>query len=137
MKDMKVWYDGTNLWTYTTESGELMLTEPTAEDLYSISPYAALANYKNLFNVKLLAKNKNGVNSVKLLPKNSDTIFKQIVLTANNKTNYIIKVEFYFSNGFTNIVYLNYNKFGYKYSDATFKYDMSILPKGTPLVDLR
>lgn len=137
MKDMKVWYDGKSLWTYTTDAGELMLTEPSEEDLYSISPYAALANYKELFTIKVLSKNVNGITSVRLIPKSSDTVFKQIVLSSNSKTNYIIKVEFYFSNGFTNIIYLNYNKFGYKYPDPYFKYDMNILPEGTPLIDLR
>ena len=133
---MKVWYNGENLWTYTSESGELMLTEPSIEDLYSISPYAALSNYKRLFTVSLL-KDANSIQVLKLTPKSSDTVFSNIILTVNGKNKYIIKVEFYFSNGYVNTVNLNYTKSGQHFSSDMFKYNLKLLPAGTPVVDLR
>ena len=42
--DLMCWYDGTTQWAYSTSTGEVNVTEPTAEEMQMSNPYAALAS---------------------------------------------------------------------------------------------
>lgn len=49
--EMKIWYDGTTLWTLQQNSGynEVYINNPTLEELQNISPYQLLSTYKENF----------------------------------------------------------------------------------------
>ena len=47
------WFDGQTQWTYLDASDEVNVSEPTAEELQSINPYAWLSLYKNGYTLKM------------------------------------------------------------------------------------
>lgn len=47
------WFDGQTQWTYLENSDEVNVSEPTAEELQSINPYAWLAVYKDGYTLKM------------------------------------------------------------------------------------
>ena len=47
------WFDGRTQWTYLENSDEVNVSEPTAEELQSINPYAWLSLYKNGYTLKM------------------------------------------------------------------------------------
>ena len=47
------WFDGRTQWTYLENSDEVNVSEPTAEELQSINPYAWLAVYKDGYTLKM------------------------------------------------------------------------------------
>ena len=40
--DIKTWYDGTTLWSYIPESGEVNVTTPTQKEMSVMHPYSFL-----------------------------------------------------------------------------------------------
>ena len=49
---MTTWFDGRTQWTYLEEVDEVNITEPTADELQSINPYAWLSLYKQGYELK-------------------------------------------------------------------------------------
>lgn len=59
-EEVKAWYDGTDLWVYVKQSGEVNLSTPHKEDLMEINPLLNLEGVrKNAFS---LTKKKEGKN---------------------------------------------------------------------------
>ena len=133
--ELKCWYDGTTLWTYSAATGEVNVTNPTAAELASVSPYATAQNYKSTYNIsKQSASGSTYV--VKLVPKRRSQV-TQVLLTANTSTNRITKVVISTKNsGTTTITISNYNN-NASCTAYTFKFDKSQVPAGTQVVDLR
>lgn len=133
--ELKCWYDGATLWTYSQATGEVNITSPTATELASVSPYATAQNYKSVYNItKQSASGSTYV--VKLVPKRRSSV-TQVLLTANTSTNRISKVVIYTKNsGTTTITISNYNNNATSTAN-TFKFDKSQVPAGTQVVDLR
>lgn len=60
-EEVKAWYDGTDLWVYVKQSGEVNLSTPHKEDLMEINPLLNLEGVrKNAFS---LTKKKEGKNT--------------------------------------------------------------------------
>ena len=60
-EEVKAWYDGTDLWVYVKQSGEVNLSTPHKEDLMEINPLLNLEGVrKNAFS---LTKRKEGKNT--------------------------------------------------------------------------
>ena len=51
--DANVWYDGSTLWTYIKDAGEVNVSTPTADELGNINPYAILRHWQDNFRHKL------------------------------------------------------------------------------------
>ena len=54
------WFDGRTQWTYLENSDEVNVSEPTAEELQSINPYAWLSLYKNGYTLKMGEQGPSG-----------------------------------------------------------------------------
>ena len=132
---LKCWYDGATLWTYSSSTGEVNVTKPTATELASVSPYATAQNYKSTYKIsKYSASGSTYV--VKLVPKRRSQV-TQVLLTANTSTNRISKVVISTkSSGTTTISISNYHN-NASSTASTFKFDKSQVPAGTQVVDLR
>ena len=46
------WFDGTTQWTYLSQSEEVNISEPSAEELQALNPYAWLSLYRNGYALK-------------------------------------------------------------------------------------
>ena len=45
--DIKCWYNGTTMWSYSPATDEVNITTPTAADLQMTNPYSAAQNFKS------------------------------------------------------------------------------------------
>ncbi|WP_301904186.1 LolA-like putative outer membrane lipoprotein chaperone, partial [uncultured Duncaniella sp.] len=48
------WYDGKTQWTYSTQTGEVNITEPTPEELQQVNPFAIINSFRKLYKASLL-----------------------------------------------------------------------------------
>ncbi len=59
-EEVKAWYDGTDLWVYIRQSGEVNLSTPHKEDLLEINPLLNLESVrKNAFSITKKKEGKN------------------------------------------------------------------------------
>lgn len=49
---VKSWFDGKTQWSYALQNEEVTVSNPTAEELQSVNPYALITSYKTLFNYR-------------------------------------------------------------------------------------
>jgi len=51
---MQTWYDGRTQWTYSPSTGEVSVTEPTADELAQINPFAIVSSLRKGFTATLV-----------------------------------------------------------------------------------
>ena len=58
---VKSWFDGKTQWSYVQQNEEVTISNPTAEEIRSVNPYALITSYKTLFNYRYKgAQTRNG-----------------------------------------------------------------------------
>lgn len=133
------WFDGRTQWSYLASSEEVNVSEPTAEELQSINPYALLSLYKNGYKEKLGK-----------LENSQDNSLYKVVLTATNRKQdlqciimYItkdsfrpVRVSMAQKGGETVVIIINSYQTGQSYPDSLFVFDKKAYPKAE-VIDLR
>lgn len=136
--DLKCWFNGTLQWSYMPTTGEVNITAPTAEELQMINPYSIVSSFRNSFSAHLLKSATASNNEVELRPKNAKTSdIASVRLTISKKTNLPVKIVFALKDKSTLIVSLHKYKTGANYPASTFVFNKTMVPAGTPVVDLR
>lgn len=134
MSDFIMWYDGTTMWAYSEATGEVNITSPSVDELITISPYAALNNYKPIFDIK----EEKSAKKLLLIPKDTKSIpLKNIMLHIDNANNYITKIEVSNINGEKQTIVINNYKKRNKLPESAFRFNTTDVPQGTPVIDLR
>ncbi|CCY94001.1 uncharacterized protein BN461_01151 [Bacteroides sp. CAG:1076] len=85
---IKSWFDGKTQWSYAQQNEEVTVSNPSAEELQSVNPYALITSYKALFNYRYTGtKTRNGKQGqeIVLTPRQKGEI-KSITLSIS--TNY-------------------------------------------------
>lgn len=49
---VKSWFNGKTQWSYVQQNEEVTISNPTAEEIQSVNPYALITSYKTLFNYR-------------------------------------------------------------------------------------
>ena len=133
--DVKCWYNGTTMWSYSPATDEVNITTPTAADLQMTNPYSAAQNFKSSY---IISKGGtgNGTYIIRFTPKKKSNV-KHMLVTVSTSTWLINKAEIVQTNG-TNatITISNYNK-NASVNASTFEFDKNQVPAGTEVVDLR
>lgn len=80
-----VWYDGTNMWTYSKKANETSLTNPTQVELLESNPMEVIRCYKTSFDARKI-KDGGGKCTIKLTPKKKNTSVKSATLVVNTNT---------------------------------------------------
>lgn len=132
---LKAWYDGTTLWSYSPATEEVNITEPTAEELLTISPYAMVTAYRGAFTASI-ASAKGSATTLRFTPKKKTNI-KEVTATVATPGYQITKVVITMSNGTAYTTAITGYTTGKSYPATTFKFNPNEVPKGTPLNDLR
>lgn len=133
--DVKSWYNGTTMWSYSTATDEVNVTTPTAADLQMTNPYSVAQNFKSAYIVSKGGKGK-GTYILKFTPKKKSNV-KHLLVTVSTSTWLISKAEIVQTNGAkATITISNYNK-NASVNASTFEFDKSQVPAGTEVVDLR
>lgn len=134
--DLMCWYDGTTQWAYSSSTGEVNVTEPTAEEMQMSNPYAALASMKTSCRVYKAFTQVPGFYTLKMVPKLKSSDIKQILLYVINGSYRISKAYFEMKDGNTFTTKISDYKV-VTLSESTFVFDKSAVPAGTAVVDLR
>lgn len=133
--DVKCWYNGTTMWSYSTATDEVNITTPTAADLQMTNPYSVAQNFKSAYIVSKGGKG-NGTYTLRFTPKKKSNV-KHLLVTVSTSTWLISKAEIVQTNGAkATITISNYNK-NASINASTFEFDKNQVPAGTEVVDLR
>ena len=136
--ELRCWYDGKNMWTYSKDVGEVNLTSPTNEELQSMNPYIALRNYKTDNIVSLLKSYDSDSYVLKLVPKSTKkSTYREIVISVSKTSYYITKAVIVMANGQQSSIHITGYRALNKYETQFFKFSASEVPKATPVIDLR
>ena len=133
--DVKCWYNGTTMWSYSPATDEVNITTPTAADLQMTNPYSAAQDFKSSY---IISKGGtgNGTYTIRFTPKKKSNV-KHMLVTVSTSTWLINKAEIVQTNGTKATINIsNYNK-NASVSASTFEFDKSQVPAGTEVVDLR
>ena len=133
--DVKCWYNGKTMWSYSPATDEVNITTPTAADLQMTNPYSAAQNFKSSY---IISKGGtgNGTYTIRFTPKKKSNV-KHMLVTVSTSTWLINKAEIVQTNGTkATITISNYNK-NASVNAGTFEFDKNQVPAGTEVVDLR
>jgi len=133
--DVKCWYNGSTMWSYSPATDEVNVTTPTAADLQMTNPYSAAQNFKSGYIISKGGKG-NGTYIIRFTPKKKSNV-KHMLVTVSTSTYLINKAVIEQTNGSkTTITISNYNK-NASAGASTFEFDKRQVPAGTEVVDLR
>lgn len=133
--DIKCWYNGKTMWSYSPATDEVNITTPTAADLQMTNPYSAAQNFKSSY---IISKggSGSGTYTIRFTPKKKSNV-KHMLVTVSTSTWLINKAEVIMTDGTkTTISIGSYNR-NASASGATFEFDKSQVPAGTEVIDLR
>lgn len=134
--DAKCWFDGKTQWAYSSMTGEVNITEPTAAELQMTNPIATLRAVKTEFVVTRAASQAAGTSTLKLTPKQRGNL-RNVVMSFDDKTSMPVKAVITTADGKTATLAISAVKTRQKLPDATFRFDKRLVPDGTPVIDLR
>ena len=77
---LSTWFDGKTQWSYSSSVNEVNITNPTADELQQINPFAIISSFRNNFNASMLNSPK-GSFKIQLTPKKSNQSIKKVELT--------------------------------------------------------
>ena len=139
MDVMDTWFDGKTQWVLMKDVNEVNISNPTGEEIASVSPLALLSMYKTGYTLKSPAsKTVNGKSAyvIDMTPTSSNKDFKSVSVAIDKKTNNLLQVNLTMSNGMKNKIDIsNYNA-NYKFADSEFVFNKAD-HKGVEIVDLR
>lgn len=137
--DVETWFDGKTQWILLKEYDEVNISEPTIEEVASISPTALLGMYKNGYTLSTPTTQKvNGkdANVIKLTPLSSTSDFKSITVAIDKANQTIVQVLLTLKNGVDNKIDLTSYNTNYNFNDADFVFNKTKYPKAE-IIDLR
>ena len=134
--DVKCWFDGKTMWTYSKVTGEVNITTPTSADLQMSNPYAAAQDFKQNYNMWKAAGQLPGTYAIMMTPKKKSQISK-LYLYIDLKTNMVRNLHVKLSDGGSYTITMSNYKAGVNVAAGTFTFDRSMVPAGTEVVDLR
>ena len=139
MDDMDVWFDGKTQWVLMKSIDEVNISNPSENELASISPLALLGVYKDGY-ILTAPKSNNikgkTVTQIDMEPLNGKKDFKAITVYIEKTTGRLAQAHFTMSNNIqTKIEIIDYND-NYKFSDNDFIFDKTQFPN-VEIVDLR
>lgn len=132
---MVSWYDGKTQWTYTSHTGEVNVTEPTAEELQQVNPFAIIRSFSNNYKAQLL-QSPTGTKKIKLTALSPKNDIKSVTLTLNAKTLYPTRIDLTMGNRQNVAIQISAVEEGPTLPAANFRFDAKKYP-GVQVVDLR
>ena len=133
--DHIVWFDGKTMWTLVKANDEVNVTEPTAQEIATMNPYAFVSMYKKGYSATF-GKSTNKYHEIILTSITKQASAKKILLRLAKSSLQPTYVSMTPADG--NVVDISVTSFksGPKFGDSTFRFH----PKSYPdveVVDLR
>ncbi|MDD2475777.1 MAG: LolA-like putative outer membrane lipoprotein chaperone [Dysgonamonadaceae bacterium] len=133
------WFDGKTQWVLLKDANEVNISNPTPQEIASISPLALLNMYKTDYTLKQPINktiNNKAVVQIEMTPNNKTQEFKNITITIDKKTNGVVQINFTTNNGIKNSLTLSEYNTNYRFSNDIFTFDKSKHPD-VEIIDLR
>ena len=128
------WFDGKTMWTYVKANEEVNVTNPSADVVAKMNPYAFLSFYKKGYTVKM-GKGTAKEHEV-LLTGKSGSPYTNVVVRINKSTQYPTFIKMTSSKGAVTTIRCNSFLKNQKYKDSTFQFNKKNYPDAE-IVDLR
>ena len=128
------WYDGKTLWSYSRDTNEVTITEPTADELAEINPFTFIKKARKDYTPRLL-KSSPGTYTVELTPKSGKQEISKAVVTVDAQTYFIKNVALTINKHNINIIF-QAMRTGKQLPDSHFRFNSKQLPKAD-INDLR
>lgn len=128
------WFDGKTMWTYVKANEEVNVTNPSADAVAKMNPYAFLSFYKKGYTVKM-GKGTAKEHEVLLTGKNGSP-YTNVVVRINKSTQYPTFIKMTSSKGAVTTIRCNSFLKNQKYKDSTFQFNKKNYPDAE-IVDLR
>lgn len=132
---MSVWFDGTTQWTWSADTREVTITNPTPQELAQINPLSILAGLRSDYMVTLLPS-ASSVKSLRLAAKRADSDIRQADITLQAGSLTPLEFVVSYSGGTIVKVKITDFKIGKKQPLTIFRYDPGSHPDAE-IVDLR
>lgn len=132
---VKSWFDGKTQWTYSAEIGEVNVTEPAAEELSQVNPFAIINAFRANYRSKAI-KTTGDVQLIEMIPLKKGGNISKILLTLNTRTLYPSKIVIYTDSGTPMTIDILSVSEGQLLPDNFFRFDAKKFP-GVEVVDLR
>lgn len=131
------WFDGTTQWTLVEDTEEVNISEPTAEELQSINPYAWLSLYKEGYAVRFTSGANEGERSILMTTAKSRLDMQSIVLVINEHTLVPVRLTMAGRGGQdVAVIFIHSYDARQHYEDTLFTYPAENYPE-VEVVDLR
>lgn len=133
------WFDGHTQWSYLASSDEVNLSEPTAEELQGINPYAWLSLYKQGYSLKLGKADNPRLSSlykVVMTATGRKQDLQCVILYVTKDTYRPERVSMAQRGGDAVVIIINDYHTGEEYPDTLFTFDKKAYPTAE-VIDLR
>lgn len=130
------WYNGSDLWSFSDQTGETTLSAPTPDELLEINPFEIISRYSEAYAAKSV-KASEGKASVALSPKDKSASVKRAVVTVSKATWLPTSIVIDFaSGGSLSVDIISISKPASPIGDGVFAYPL-MLYQGVEVIDLR
>ncbi len=129
---MKTWFDGRIQWTYLEANDEVNISEPTAEELQSINPYAWLSLYQSGYTLQMASEDR-----VVMTAADSQRDLQRLELQVEPRTERPSSLRMRWrGNAEDAVVHIRHYVTGKDYPDTLFTFDRKAYPTAE-MIDLR
>lgn len=132
---LSTWYDGKTQWNYNAKTNEVTLSEPSIEELQSISPYTIISGYSKNFTPTIVKSKIKGTHCISLKAKSKKSEISNVYLYLNSNNYNPMRLDITIDNTITTLVITNY-KTNMKFKESDFKFPTSKYNAAT-IIDLR
>lgn len=130
------WYDGKTQWSYSADTNEVNIIEPTPEELVAINPFVIISSFKKSYKPVML-KSEAGTYKIRLTPVSpKGAQITEAVITLNAKSFLPSCIILTLDSGNKLNIKVKSIKTGANYPHSTFVFNKKMLPKAE-IVDLR
>lgn len=132
--EMSTWFDGTTLWSYSADTKEVNLSNPTEGELQEINPFAFIKSARSDYKPRLLSSDTKQ-DKIELTPKVKKSDLKKIEVTVNKASHLPSLIVLYLKNSTIKIQITN-AKIGKRLSNTAFQFNKALFPNAE-IIDLR
>lgn len=137
--DAITWFDGKTQWVYIKDTDEVNITEPTGEELQSISPSVLFNIYKKGFDLSYKGERKSGgktVYEIELSPQKKAGEFTKIIVQIEKSSYIFHKITLIDKNDLENTLTIRKYQIENMFSDDLFKFNKNDY-SSAEIIDLR
>lgn len=131
----QIWYDGQTQWTYSADTNEVNVTEPTDEELQQVNPFTIITALSQNYTSELVKQTPNA-NTIKLKASIPDAYITQAIMELNKKDNMPNKISLSLDNGSQAVISITAITLGKHLPSTFFVFDAKKYPEAQ-IIDLR